>query len=551
MRAKIATKHRTCRAVSKQRNDRPERQAFETELTTDASLRDTVGTGEGIAQRSDPQRTPQGRIESQAGGGKGWGKEMLTDSIDGYRLFKQNCSSCHAINHKVIGPPLKGKRKKWADTEHQLYEYLRNPAQYSRDYPSELIRSAQKASNYAAKTGSSLTDAEFDAIFDFIEHSLVDEISKETAIGINPASIKTIWNEKFNNTNLATKEFEERLAHIHNTCDQWILDYYVNNLDKRLSTLDSTVAQNRDSKYPESEVLDRFWEFAKRGDGRVEADNRYAEFLKGYYHRQAKMEAEAIHLVRKKYDAENMRKLQEAQGKQNEHLTKEAERISENWQQEFKTNLKEAYRQLGYPEPVVPRGRATNNAIVTTPGWKNVDQYVAESVTKRETLDYTNKDGNRAVIKYEAITLQVANAEEFDRVLVYMLPDNLYSFQRMNQNGNAYSEKLNELFEYDVMCIGFKGDESFIHHIRSAEAKDHGSVTLSHIASTELEKLLYTVKDYSVQSNLKEDLAYQRFNVNEQKRVEKRMVKEQLRNEMFSVVFPCDSRKLGAYTTFE
>ncbi|MBI1288774.1 MAG: hypothetical protein GC178_14495 [Flavobacteriales bacterium] len=372
--------------------------------------------------------------------------------------------------------------------------------------------------------------------------------------GINPASIKTIWNEKFNNTNLATEEFEERLAHIHGTCDQWILDYYVNNLDKRLCTLDSAVAQKRGSMHigysgveyyaddtigvtsVELPAEDKFWEFARRGDGRVETDNKYAEFLKGYYHRQAKMEAEAIQLVRKQYDEENLKKLREAQEQRNSHTSAEAERYLRNWSEEFQTNLKEAYRQLGYkPTTVRPR----NNAIVTTPGWKNVDQAVAESTTNRTTLDYTDKNGKRAVIKYEPISLEIANAAEFDRVLVYMLPDNLYSFQRMTQNGNRYSEKLNELFAYDVMCIGFKGEESFIHHIKKAKPKDYGSVTLEYIPETELEKLLYRVKDYSVQRNLKEDLAYQKFDIKEQKRVKKLMAREQLRNEMYAVVFPC------------
>ena len=54
-----------------------------------------------------------------------------------------------------------------------------------------------------------------------------------------------------------------------------------------------------------------------------------------------------------------------------------------------------------------------------------------------------------------------------------------------------------------------------------------------------LEKKLYAITDYSVQRNLKEDLAYQKSGIKEQKRVEKLMAKEQLRNEMRVVVFPC------------
>lgn len=483
------------------------------------------------------------------------------DSIDAELLFKRNCAACHRADSKaMVGPGLAGVLDRVPSTE-WFVKFVQSPA--------KMIASgdpyANSIKNYSPSMMtdfSFLSEAEILAILDYVNTYTPPTEATETAVaecprGINPASIKTIWNEKFNNTNLATKEFEERLAHIHSTCDQWILDYYVNNLDKRLCTLDSAVAQKRGSMHRgysgveyyaddtigvtsvELPAEDKFWEFARRGDGRVEPDNKYAEFLKGYYHRQAIMEAEAIQLVRKQYDAENLKKQQEANEKRNEHNAKEAERYSENWMEEFTVNLKEAYRQLGYPEPTVQRGVLTNDGIVRTPGWKNVDQAVLESTARRETLDFTDKKGKRAVIKYEPISLEIANAAEFDRVLVYMLPDNLYSFQRMTQNGNKYSEKLNELFEYDVMCIGFKGEKSFIHHIKKAKPKDYGSVTLEHITEMELEKLLHRVKDYSVQRNLKEDLAYQKFDIKERKRVQKLVAREQLRYQMYAVVFPC------------
>jgi hypothetical protein len=41
---------------------------------------------------------------------------------------------------------------------------------------------------------------------------------------INPSKIQAIWNDKFNNSLLATKEFEERLKYIHQTCDDEILE---------------------------------------------------------------------------------------------------------------------------------------------------------------------------------------------------------------------------------------------------------------------------------------------------------------------------------------
>jgi cytochrome c2 len=69
---------------------------------------------------------------------------------------------------------------------------------------------------------------------------------------INPAKIKTIWDKKFNNSLLATKEFEERLQYIFQTCDDDILDLYVNNLGKRLSAIDSMVIEKLCGDFPKS-----------------------------------------------------------------------------------------------------------------------------------------------------------------------------------------------------------------------------------------------------------------------------------------------------------
>ena len=61
--------------------------------------------------------------------------------------------------------------------------------------------------------------------------------------GINPAKIKAIWSETFQNSFIATREFEQRLALIHEIRKPEILDLYINNLDKNLYELDSLAAK--------------------------------------------------------------------------------------------------------------------------------------------------------------------------------------------------------------------------------------------------------------------------------------------------------------------
>ena len=70
--------------------------------------------------------------------------------------------------------------------------------------------------------------------------------------GIDPSKVMTIWNARFDKTNIATRAFEERMAAIHGTCANAVLDLYVNNLDKDLSDIDAQVGR---SGYP---VFDHF-----------------------------------------------------------------------------------------------------------------------------------------------------------------------------------------------------------------------------------------------------------------------------------------------------
>ncbi len=76
--------------------------------------------------------------------------------------------------------------------------------------------------------------------------------------GIDPAKIKVIKSEKYQHTLIATKEFEARLRVIFQTCDDEVLEIYINNLDKNLYELDNMAA----TKVKGSETYDVFINFA-------------------------------------------------------------------------------------------------------------------------------------------------------------------------------------------------------------------------------------------------------------------------------------------------
>jgi len=354
--------------------------------------------------------------------------------------------------------------------------------------------------------------------------------------GINPSKIKAIWNEEFQNTNLATREFEERLKTIHGTCDNSVLDIYVNNMDKNLSTVDSMAAQISGGHYS------AFMYFAARGDGKVKAEGIHQKKLKEYYERKSREYTAEVSTSAKDYKNNNNELLAKAEAKIRMEEAKNMFREENNFNQELEMNMDEAYRQLGKKRqsPNNGGGGSSYRAVVTTPGWKNVDQYVLASTENRETLDYTDpQTGKKAIIKYEKMIAKISAMNDFDRLLIYLLPDQLTSFMRMKFSNNQYEEKLNELMKYDLVCVGYKKDQPFYFVAENVSPKTYADISLQSISRNELNHKLNQLKNVSSSKDVINDLDYTDYQISEEKRLKKIKDTEELRNLLMPVVFPC------------
>ncbi|MEM9024942.1 MAG: hypothetical protein AAGB22_14450, partial [Bacteroidota bacterium] len=226
----------------------------------------------------------------------------------------------------------------------------------------------------------------------------VDSISTECN-GIRPSDIRTIWTDRYQNTNLATREFEARLPFLYGSCQRAALDLYVENLDRPLHEVDAMVAA-----LPGLDNADKFREFAKLRTGRVVLDDALAQRLGAFYDQQRNVFETAVKETYRAWWDEQARLDREGARKRQEHAQADLARKYRNFQQELVVNLNEAYRQLGYPQPIwternskapivspaeVPRYRAA----VRTTGWKNIDRYTREATANRTTLDFTDKTG--------------------------------------------------------------------------------------------------------------------------------------------------------------
>ena len=178
--------------------------------------------------------------------------------------------------------------------------------------------------------------------------------TQNSQIGINPLSIKSIWLRKFNNTILATKAFEERMPFIHESCNQKVLDLYIQNLDKGLSEIDAMVVNLVDGH-----LKHKFAEFAKRGDGRVKISDKATKQLAKYYQTKLAAESMAIQRAKKDFWAKQDALDQDHQQRQNESQQRDIANQADVFVKEVKKNLCKVYEELDHPydchQPFRPR----------------------------------------------------------------------------------------------------------------------------------------------------------------------------------------------------
>ncbi len=367
---------------------------------------------------------------------------------------------------------------------------------------------------------------------DSAESDIIEEFT--ACNGINPAKIQAIWNTDFSNTLIATREFEERLKVIFTTCNNDLLDLYVNNINLNLYELDEKAAQ-----LTSGEQQKAFLKFAARKEGKVKIDGQRVEKLKKHYEEKQRIYAEAVAKTEEAFRAKNRKDDQDAQAKRNEQTTTDIKRKQDNFVEEFNINLTEAYRQLGKPKPKRLDSEGIYRLTLKTGGWKNVDAYVIESTVNRETLDYTDsKTGKKAVIKYEPISVSIANGAQYDRVLVYFIPDQLNSFMRMKKEGAVYTEKLNELMKNDVICLAYKGEQAYYKIKTNVKPKTYENLKLSKISHEELKQKMRRFDEKQTSSLFKE-FDYQLFEQEEKTRINNLKLREEFRTKIEEVIFPC------------
>lgn len=462
-------------------------------------------------------------------------KRFITDTIDysvqsfGRELFYVECAACHKIKQPMIGPALKGAKQRWQGRGN-IYEFVRNSQSVIKSGNEYAVQLWDKWKP-AVKPPVALNDAEIDAILYFVDQT------KETLPGIDPAKVKTIWQPRFNGTNLATREFEERMRAIHGTCDNEVLDLYAKNLDKDLSELDARAARMGHRAFDT---------FAKRNDGRVDLPKHAADRLRRMYEQWSSAEADAIRKTQERFWAEQAKLDGVADQKHVQHSAQTEARRQELFQREYDANLADACRQLGI-EKLGPRREPPITAYVaniTNPGWWNVDRAVFQSTADRNSMRFTdNQSGKTATLTYAPLVIDVSDRASYDELFVYLIPQELNSFQRVSERSNTYEERLNALFTYDLLCLGMKGKQQFAFTAK-ASGQSRITASLSPTDDNGLRKMLRAKGN--VEERLLDESRYLYQSANDRARRKTIADRTRLQQELIPVVFPCAGQSEAA-----
>ncbi|NOQ70588.1 MAG: hypothetical protein GQ574_01220 [Crocinitomix sp.] len=530
----------------------------------------------------------------ECGEGNTYLEEVVVDDayLLGKRLFEMNCASCHFPDKDMTGPALKGSRKRWIDnsSEENFYAFIKNsPAAIESGDPY-----ANEISSFDASLMSpqAVDNQSIDWIFEYIERFeisqsnamsnvlQVDTLDASDALlgdigdidcvecGVNPASVKTIWNSKFNNTNLATKEFEARMPFIHQTCNNSILELYVNNLDKNLCTIDSMAMRRLSGSNRKA-----FSNFALKGQGQVTVTTSAQQSLNAYYALKKQALQRAITKTNAAFWAEENRQNAEMNRKDQEARNRNSESNRRLNKQEIEFNTREVYAQLGMRKP---RPRLTNpivfnsttsssnfavapiiatDPIIETPawpttpinpnrtflrtnirstGWKNVDCLMSLS-TIRENAKIRGANGRTATVKYSKMTVTVADASNYDRLNVYAVSNKFNSYIKLTSNKGNFEYKLNDKLSYSVIAIAWNSDGMFYKNIDGAPGTS--AIQLSPITKAEWEGEIKA--NLGNINSMTDELNYLEYAKKDQNRKNKNSAKRNLRNKARPYVFPC------------
>jgi hypothetical protein len=341
--------------------------------------------------------------------------------------------------------------------------------------------------------------------YDNVDTTSADSLSEgDYAIecGVDPAKIKVLKSEEFQNTLISTREFENRLKVIFNMCRTDIIDTYLNNIEKDLWEIDQIVSEKlSDNKFYQVQ----FTEFSQQKKTNVQGSKKYSTALKNYYETQLKKIKSELENVKNKA-------VEELQSK-NE--------VAKNVATEYKELLfkRETFRMQKY------------GFEWSETGWLNIDNGTMPKTWGPQRLEVIVKNGGT-----------------FDRIYSYVVYTSLKSLYRMNTNdgelffvGNQNERQM--LMPKKKMAVGISigyNDETPYLGIQEFTTGDPKiEIYLSKSSVEDIKKAIKPYDNYSTENQVDKDLEYMTFFAKERERQKILQSEQKFIHSLWWIAFPC------------
>jgi mono/diheme cytochrome c family protein len=476
-----------------------------------------------------------------------WGKPIdeypKDPKLRGELLFNTKCATCHMAHHDGTGPKLFRVRQKWAEDgakEGSIYQWVPdwNKAALSDPYAREISQLKSTSMNQFPELEG--RTKEIDAIFNYIDEVPFEEMTdapRTESYLIPPSKVLAIWDPKFNNTNLATQDFEDRMKEIHETCNEKVFDVYANNLNESLWKLDERVVK---MGYPQ------FQRFADQKVGKIKLEDVHQKNLNTFYEKaveeiraRGKNELEIAMKRERSWDSQ----LQEERDKE---VLRKGIRESANLNEEYGFNLRNVYKQLG-----VTAGFQMHNGgnIV------NIDKYVWDAtVARQSTLITDPQTGKTAQIAYESLAMEVKQSEKYDKLFLYLFSKEINSYQRLDFKDGKLDYNLNGDMNYRAAIVGMNENGYFYHQVNELKADkmetERGPISLEEISEKEFDKRINILNEKRISNamSMKEELNWLFKEKANYAVLKKRRENAAFREEIRPTIYSCERRETSDHS---
>lgn len=327
-----------------------------------------------------------------------------------------------------------------------------------------------------------------------------------SSCGISPLKIKSIRQEKFERSLLATKEFEERLSLIYESCDEALLMLYVDNTSKKLWELDEMAAEHL-KKQGETRLSYQFSGFARQKLTNVPNSHIYASIIAKDYEK----DLNAFEKEREKTRIAYEKALVKAD--------KKAGKLAREYYQLTAKRVKHRMKTYGFK--------------VRTMGWKQIARIVEEGET------YVPPP----------LTVTINQETTFDHQHVYFAVPHLKVIAKLNRlSANQFimnEHRIMNLPQHNadsvhLIGVGYVGKDIYL-KVMTYPTDQSGELTmiLEKKDHPEARKLLKSLSGKGKKHNLLADLDYQKAFYQEQQRRKKLRKEQELISALTELAFPC------------